>query len=911
MGNAPNIPYHIAGNVPSYNDHSGWSLNTGTTKATSEPVSIFKIKLDGLSSSRKEACTNGFSRIKTIRHPNVLKYLDGIENDKEILIVTEPIKPLQDWLKVAKEVNSEEQFEAALAWGLRCICNALQFLANDCELLHGLLCSDSVFVTEGGDWKLGRLDMVAALNRNGPDTVFTYNNELLPQQYRSPERLQRSWTAIADNPIWATDAWSYGCLIYEVFNVKLTRAEQTQNMQNIPTQLRKVLQRLLASNPKQRPNPKRLLTMPFFDRELVQTLTFLDEIAVKEPDEKRIFFQQLPNKLNTIPAHVCIHKILPALKNSMAILPPASLVIPMLSIGKMIGEEDLDTYNTCIMPSLIDFYKMNDRNVRASLLQNVESYKHALKYKKNGKGENILNKELFKCMITGFRDSAPQMRELTLKTMPTIVDMLNPKNLNTTLGNMLKNLLSDPMPGIRVNATILLGLLAEKFDVATRKRLLLPGFTQALNDPFYHNRAVALKALGSTHRMYDAKDACSKILPHIVCRLVDDVHAVRQPAFACLAQFVERLEVVSDEMGLVEAEQRKEAEKKRIEDEKLAKEQEKLAKMNGTSISSNNNNSKNGGTYGGTANTPRNNANSNNNSNQNASIDMGWGDDDDDEDFFSNTSSPKISSKLKPKSVKVSKLDLKKSKRKSKVGTKKTRAKSKDMDDDFFGDGFGSMSIGNNDNNNTSRTKGNSMSKGNPFHNDSSNNDKAWGDDDDDLFGDMMMSSSSSSATKQKKKIIPPKKSSSLRTSHRSSSKKKTSPESPVADTWGDDDDDLFGSSPSPPKTKTKRKVTPLAKKTSITKSKTKKSNTMMTSNSSSGGGWDGDDDPFSDLLSDNAFKKKEPKKKISGGIKLKTKKQPSTNAKSRKSSSSSSSSSSKKKHELGDKDDFFGDFGF
>ena len=573
MGNAPNIPYNITGNVPSYNDQSGWALHTGTKKATSEPVSIFKIKLEGLSSSRKEACTNAFNRVKTIRHPNVLKYLDGIESDKEILVVTETIKPLGDWLKVAKEVNSPEQFEAALAWGLRCICSALHFLTNDCKLLHGLVCQDSIFVTEGGDWKLGRLDLVASMNKNGPDTVFTYNNELLPQQYRSPERLQRNWTAIADNPIWATDAWSYGCLLYEVFNGRLLRPEQTQNMENIPSPLRKVLQRLLASKPKQRPNPKRLLSIPFFDRELVQTLTFLDEMAVKEPDEKRIFFQQLPSRLNTIPAHVCIHKILPSLKNAMATLPPSNLVVPMLSIGKMINNDDLDTYNTCVMPSLVEFYKMNDRGVRALLLQNIDSYKHALEYKKNGKGDNILNKEIFTHMITGFKDSAPQMREITLKTMPSIVDMLNKKHLNTTLGNVLKNLLSDPVPGIRVNATILLGLIAEKFDNATRSKLLLPGFTQALNDPFYHNRAVALKALGSTHRMYDAKDACSKILPHVVCRLVDDVHAVRQPAFACLAQFVKRLEVVSDEMGIVEAEKRKEEEEKREEEARLAKEQ--------------------------------------------------------------------------------------------------------------------------------------------------------------------------------------------------------------------------------------------------------------------------------------------------------------------------------------------------
>jgi SCY1-like protein 1 len=898
MGNAPNIPYNIAGNVPSYNDQSGWSLNTGTTKANSDPVSIFKIKLEGLSSSRKEACTNAFNRMKTIRHPNVLKFLDGIESEKEILIVTEPIKPLQDWLNVAREVNSKEQFEAALAWGLRCICNALQFLANDCNLLHGLLSSDAVFVTEGGDWKLGRLDMVASLNKNGPDTVFTYNNELLPQQYRSPERLQRSWTSIADNPIWATDAWSYGCLIYEAFNGKLSRTEQTQNMQNIPGQLRKVLQRLLASNPKQRPNPKRVLKMPFFDRDLVQTLSFLDEIAVKEPDDKRTFFQQLPSKLNAIPAHVCIHKILPALKNSMAILPAASLVVPMLGIGKMIGVEDLDTYSTCVMPTLIEFYKMNDRGVRALLLQNIDSYKHALEYKKNGKGENILNKEIFKCMITGFRDSAPQMREITLKTIPTIVDMLNAKNLNTTLGNVLKNLLSDPVPGIRVNATILLGLLAEKFDTATRNRLLLPGFTQALSDPFYHNRAVALKALGTTHRMYDVKDACSKILPHIVCRLVDDVHAVRQPAFACLAQFVKRLEVVSEEMAVVEAEQKKEEEKKRIEDEKLAKEQEKVDKT--TKL-----HNKNGGTYGGTAT-----ASIGTKATANNSTDIDWGDDEDD-DFFSGINSSKTSSKLKPKNVRVSKLDLKRiNKKNNKQSGIKTavQTKSKGGDEDFFGSGFG--------------TKNRTSSKGSSFRKDSKDenvddiSNNTWGDDDDDLFGDMMMSTSSSSKKSTKKKTPPPE-GSSLLTSHRSSTsnnKKKTPEKSTISfDSWGNDDDDLFGSSPSPPKVKKKKQLTPPAKKLSV--SKTKNTSSMLTNDNGWGDNSDGDD-PFSDLLSETSIKTKETKKKASGRLKLKTKSKETTKAKiSTKSriynKKSSNSATAKNKSSLGDKDDFFGDFGF
>ena len=47
MGNAAsNIPYNVAGNVPSYTGKQGWTLHTGTKKENSEPVSIFKLKLN-------------------------------------------------------------------------------------------------------------------------------------------------------------------------------------------------------------------------------------------------------------------------------------------------------------------------------------------------------------------------------------------------------------------------------------------------------------------------------------------------------------------------------------------------------------------------------------------------------------------------------------------------------------------------------------------------------------------------------------------------------------------------------------------------------------------------------------------------------------------------------------------------
>jgi SCY1-like protein 1 len=862
------LQHNIAGNVASYTDRQGWTLHTGTAKSNGrEPVSIFKCKKEGLSSSRREACSNSFTRVKTIRHPNVLKYIEGVETEKELFIVTETVAPLQDWIKQARASNSTAQYEAALAWGLRCICGALDFLNNDCKLIHGFVCSESIFVTPGGDWKLGRLDLVTSMKRHGPDTIFTYNHELLPPQYRSPERLARSWTQIADMPLWAIDVWSFGCLLYEVFSGPLNRAEETQNMKSIPDSLKTAFKRALASNPQQRPSPKQLLRHPFFKRELVDTLAFLDEIAVKEPDEKVRFFASLTSKIKDIPSHVCIYKILPLLKSSMTILPGSGMLTPMLAIGKLM-ENDVDLYMKHIAPTLVEYYKKNDRSIRVELLTNIESYKNFLEnpLKKGGK-ESVLNQTVFECMLSGFRDSAPQMREITLKTIPTVVPMLNSKNLNTVLGGVVKNLLVDPVPGIRVNATILLGLLADKFDEATKKKLLLPGFTQALNDPFHHNRAVALKALATTHRMYEAKEACAQILPLVVCRLVDDVQLVRDPAFACLNVFVKRLETVSQEMGVVEAQQREKAEHERAEAERKAS-----LEQSNASVSS----EMGGGGYGSSvsAHVTQGNSQWENKkvltaTNTLPSSDRGslgnWGtDDNDDDDFFSSMTN-NVSANVK----KTSKLDLRKEKREKKVNrlgsmTKKTPApviKKMNVIDQDLDDFFGAPTP-------------------NPVSSKSANISPGW-DKDDDLFG-------SSPETRGRGG------------SDEKGAKTKSSLDADAMNAWGDDD--VFGSHVN---SRRGKKASPKV---------------FMPKKPSANDAWGNDnmDDIFGEMSSISSADKQIRSSSVSGTKKTKKKSISLTKAKSESTKTKKTvllpkqvTATKKCDSGLGNKDDFFGEFGF
>lgn len=116
-----------------------------------EPVSIFKIDKVSASRLKVEAGMHGLQKMKTVRHPYILQYIDGADLEKEMVLVTEPVVPLREWLSAVKAETKDQQ----IAWGLRCLASALDFLNANNQMTHGMVCNHSVFVTRSGDWKLG------------------------------------------------------------------------------------------------------------------------------------------------------------------------------------------------------------------------------------------------------------------------------------------------------------------------------------------------------------------------------------------------------------------------------------------------------------------------------------------------------------------------------------------------------------------------------------------------------------------------------------------------------------------------------------------------------------------------------------------------------------------------------------
>lgn len=116
-----------------------WTMQDGTFR--NEPVTLFSGDLN-------EFSLNTVKRLLKLRHPNILKLLDTIQTQSKVYIVTERVS-------ILKPLTKNETL-----WGLYQVASALKFL-NDNGLLHGCLLLDSILVTESGEWKLFKFELLS------------------------------------------------------------------------------------------------------------------------------------------------------------------------------------------------------------------------------------------------------------------------------------------------------------------------------------------------------------------------------------------------------------------------------------------------------------------------------------------------------------------------------------------------------------------------------------------------------------------------------------------------------------------------------------------------------------------------------------------------------------------------------
>ena len=90
--------------------------------------------------------------------------------------------------------------------------------------------------------------------------------------------------------------WGLGCIIWEVYNGLLGQTNDLARIGNIPKKLSSTYMELVAANPSKRPNPrekiKNLSSGPnaFFKNDIIDVLLFLEELQIKDDQDKSRFF---------------------------------------------------------------------------------------------------------------------------------------------------------------------------------------------------------------------------------------------------------------------------------------------------------------------------------------------------------------------------------------------------------------------------------------------------------------------------------------------------------------------------------------------------------------------------------------------------------------------------------------------
>jgi len=106
------FPYEAKETISTYEGKTLWKLQTGARKSDKAPVSIFSFDCKK-NASKVAVANNNLKRLKTLRHPNILAFMDGLEIEgSAINIVTEEVVPLSDMLQDIKQ-NSN-----SISWGL-------------------------------------------------------------------------------------------------------------------------------------------------------------------------------------------------------------------------------------------------------------------------------------------------------------------------------------------------------------------------------------------------------------------------------------------------------------------------------------------------------------------------------------------------------------------------------------------------------------------------------------------------------------------------------------------------------------------------------------------------------------------------------------------------------------------------
>ncbi|OWZ36136.1 SCY1-like [Cryptococcus neoformans c45] len=558
------FPFSVGERIPGLDSHSSiWEIREGVKRDDGTPLTLFIYDstlppFQPGSRDRKvlfQLAKNALKKLRTIRHPDIIRYIDSVETETHIYIATERVRPLEgvlrDWETggaLALGAGRAKGKENWIGWGVRSVSSALAFLNSPpLSQHHSYLIPTSIFVTPSLEWRLAGFELLTGKDDAGG--ILWGLGGVAPGDIGercAPEVRKGGWSALRETDPAQHDTYLLAVLLFTLYNPHsplppLSSQPTLSSSGTLPRVLFPLWKRMLNPNPR-----TRLTTISFTDEAekagfwasnpFVSLVKGLDNFELQSESDKLSLLRiikEATTQAGTLPGPFTTYKILPSLLHSLSLpTAPSSAMLPLvLELGKLVPSSD---YPKMVLDPVVRLYTSPDRGTRMALLEGLNEYVDKLDNK-------TVTEKIWPNLITGFADTVPVIREATIKAVYPLASKLSDRILNNDLLRVLAKMQMDTEPSIRTNTCILLGRLAPILGHNTKKKVLVPAFARSLKDPFVHARVAGLMALMASVECFDREDLAGKVVPNMSFTLVDKEKLVRDQAFKAMNMFVSKL----------------------------------------------------------------------------------------------------------------------------------------------------------------------------------------------------------------------------------------------------------------------------------------------------------------------------------------------------------------------------------
>ncbi|OXC70667.1 hypothetical protein AYX13_00645 [Cryptococcus neoformans] len=558
------FPFSVGERIPGLDSHSSiWEIREGVKRDDGTPLTLFIYDstlppFQPGSRDRKvlfQLAKNALKKLRTIRHPDIIRYIDSVETETHIYIATERVRPLEgvlrDWETggaLASGASRAKGKENWIGWGVRSVSSALAFLNSPpLSQHHSYLIPTSIFVTPSLEWRLAGFELLTGKDDAGG--ILWGLGGVAPGDIGercAPEVRKGGWSALRETDPAQHDTYLLAVLLFTLYNPHsllppLSSQPTPSSSGTLPKVLFPLWKRMLNPNPR-----TRLTTISFTDEAekagfwasnpFVSLVKGLDNFELQSESDKLSLLRiikEATTQAGTLPGPFTTYKILPSLLHSLSLpTAPSSAMLPLvLELSKLVPSSD---YPKMVLDPVVRLYTSPDRGTRMALLEGLNEYVDKLDNK-------TVTEKIWPNLITGFADTVPVIREATIKAVYPLASKLSDRILNNDLLRVLAKMQMDTEPSIRTNTCILLGRLAPILGHNTKKKVLVPAFARSLKDPFVHARVAGLMALMASVECFDREDLAGKVVPNMSFTLVDKEKLVRDQAFKAMNMFVSKL----------------------------------------------------------------------------------------------------------------------------------------------------------------------------------------------------------------------------------------------------------------------------------------------------------------------------------------------------------------------------------